>query len=186
MGENSRAEKQVCANQARADPQDPAWFGELARALDAEREDRCARITELHAEVAKQFSDVRTYMDTVVEAEETERKHEVEEVRGILESVWQRVQFRPAAGLDQAPNSSDKFSLEGAGSYKECGEIGDIQTLYDMVREALGDSVRLSTDLHEEREDRMATLTKLRLQMDNLRADVAALHAESSHSPQMR
>ena len=59
---------QVCANQARADPQDPAWFGELARALDAEREDRCARITELHAEVAKQFSDVRTYMDTVVEA----------------------------------------------------------------------------------------------------------------------
>lgn len=105
-----------------------------------------------------------------VEKERVERGQQLSETRAILDSVWkqassrERNAFSPGLARDALAGSSGSESRyyfkfhDRPGepeTYKECvGDREDINTLYEMVQEALGESVRFENELRAERQER--------------------------------
>lgn len=111
--------------------------------IGIEREKRCATSAELHAHLAREIVEVRVACSKAIEEEHVSRSSEARELRAILDSVWKRVD------RDSEPSSIFPKVLRSI-----VGDFEDVNTLYEMVKEALGDTVRLSQELSEEREVR--------------------------------
>jgi len=130
-----------------------------------ESQERCAGIADVHARLARDLGGVRIHieearsaLEEAARSERAERCDEAVELRGILDSVWHQtraVQGKPEAGS----NKKHFFRYGEAGqeehdgssySYKEClGDQEDVMTLYELVQESLGESVRLAKDFEE-------------------------------------
>mmetsp|Transcript_2159 Transcript_2159/g.4982 ORF Transcript_2159/g.4982 Transcript_2159/m.4982 type:complete len:843 (-) Transcript_2159:241-2769(-) len=115
-----------------------------------------------------------------VEVEREERGRLSVELRAILDAIWGK--------LDQAEKKPAetggpqtyffKFPGEKGGEdrYKACvGDTDDINTLYDMVREALGDTVRLSQEIREERTVREREDTATKRRCDEMQVQLSSL-----------
>lgn len=179
-------------------------FEELAHELEAERDARCARDADLHARLGREVSDLarrleehrvalaeeiaeavrrvdqhRSKLERTLERECTERGRESNELRAILDSVWQR-----ATGGSQSKDDSSKYILkmpyqdgsEDRGKEVTGGHQEDVNTLYEMVREALGDTVHLRQQIAEVRQQRtkdqqgVERLERLERQVNTLQA----------------
>merc|ERR1712226_1497354 len=111
-------------------------------------------------------------MKTIQEAMQKEqefRTQEAKEIRAILDAVWKEVSIERG---EQRPDDQEmlvrsayyyRTSEGGTLRYKECvGDADDIVSLYQLVREALGDSVRLDQAISEERKTRRDEMASLK------------------------
>lgn len=155
----------------------------LAHSVQAECQARCARDAELHNRLGRELSDLTQHLEEVrmglsgemedvvnraeaqwallklkLEHEHSDRNRESNELRAILDSVWQASR-RQKSSDDPLGKSSKVRDTEEACNLlcKEgTGETEDINTLYEMVREALGDTTQLRAQMHAERRLREA------------------------------
>uniref|UniRef100_A0A7S1AN49 Uncharacterized protein n=1 Tax=Noctiluca scintillans TaxID=2966 RepID=A0A7S1AN49_NOCSC len=111
--------------------------------IGIEREKRCATSAELHAHLAREIVEVRVACNKAIEEENVSRSIEARELRAILDSIWKRVD-----------RDSEPSSIFPKVRRSTVGDFEDVNTLYEMVKEALGDTVRLSQEINEEREVR--------------------------------
>jgi len=178
----------------------------LARDLEAERLNRCSKDADIHARIGREVSDLgrrleeqyralgeaiadasrqmeerRLALEKALETEREDRARESNELRAIVETVWQRAAMVPDAKEKDTMDKKYYFRYdEGPGeeSYKELvGDQEDINTLYEMVREALGDTVGLRQEIGEERDDRRGELQAARQQLERLERQFNTLQA---------
>jgi len=160
-------------------------FGDLrqiAEEINAECQLRARGDNDLNASLRFEVASVRAHVEaTRIHLEEADAKarqtniEELAELRNILESVWSKA-TRVKDTAD--PNYYFKFvDPKGGGdetaSYKECiGDSEDINTLYEMVREALGTNIMMRKDLDEEKSRRELEKVKVeRLEQDTLQLE---------------
>jgi hypothetical protein len=142
----------------------------IADEINAECELRTRGDNDLNAalrqEVARVSAQVEATRIQLEEADTNARQssaEELAELRNILDRVWSKTTSVKGA----SENYYFKFVDTGKGgeenaSYKECvGDSEDINTLYEMVREALGTSVMMRKDLDEEKARREMQKTKI-------------------------
>jgi len=160
-----------------------AELSDLVQQVQAEREDRCASVVNLHSSLLREAADIRLVVETAVEAEKTARSFEAKELRATLDAVWKRVE---GASLPTEDCAKYYFKYTGADgpTYKECtGDPGDINTLYEMVREAVGDSFRISQDLAEEKASRCEDVEDVRGVSEQLKSALASLEGKLKTAP---
>jgi len=173
---------------------------EVERELQAERQSRCARLAELHARVTREVAELTCTLEQQCAAvaeelaggrrrleeqlraleralgqEREQRGRESQELRAILEAVWQRAAAAPrehgGAGLQRL------FAYPEGGTKEFVGDTDDVFTLYDMVREVLSDSSQLQKEIAEEREERRLEADAAARQTERLEFRVNALQA---------
>lgn len=163
----------------------------LTELVSEEHEDRCRRDAELNAKIQREsaammgclearclqmtqdidrieslINEQITVIAKSVATEQDERNSESTEIRAILDEVWRAVAKQPASESKQRKFFKYADATDG-DRYKEVvGDKDDINTLYDMVRETMGDQVRLSSDLQQER----ALREKVSIELDTLKA----------------
>jgi len=139
-------------------------YRELAQSIEAERVDRCARIIEIHADVNRLVEDARSALQTALDGERAERVGDSTELRAVLDSLWQEL-------------NRGRGRQRSSGSRMLLSSDADVNTVYEMASEALGETVRLSSDLIAERDERQQALLKVWMQLKGLREElsVAAL-----------
>lgn len=139
-------------------------YRELAQSIEAERVDRCARIIEIHADVNRLVEDARSALQTALDGERAERVGDSTELRAVLDSLWQEL-------------NRGRGGKRSSGSRMLLSSDADVNTVYEMASEALGETVRLSSDLIAERDERQQALLKVWMQLKGLREElsVAAL-----------
>lgn len=100
--------------------------------------------------------------------EQDERNSESTEMRAILDGMWHAVAERPSGDGESNERKFFKYADTTDGDrYKEVvGDKEDINTLYEMVRETMGDQVRLSSELQHER----ALRETVSIELDTLKA----------------
>jgi len=130
---------------------------DLSRRLDEHR----AAIREDFVAIARQTDERSAQLSGLVERETAERCRESLELRAILDSVWQQASAAGGAsrrGIGGALKYYFQFGAggdEAEGRFKQVvGDEEDINTLYEMVREALGDTVYLKEQICEEGDHR--------------------------------
>jgi len=120
-----------------------------------ERERRCGSTAEMHAFVARELADIRATFQKSMSEEVQMRTNDSQEFRATLGSVWKAFERKQVVRRPE----HDSFDSMDIGNPVPC-DI-DVDTLYGMVREALGDTVRLSQEVKELgefcREDSAAT-----------------------------
>lgn len=126
--------------------------------LEAERLSRNERLGELNERILGEIGDLRCLkgqnelLTQNFEAEKHIRKQEFSEIRATLDSVWSRVNVASSGG--QQTRQSHYFQYASTGGEQEFKEVvgdpEDINSLYEMVREALGDTVYLKQQVSED------------------------------------
>lgn len=118
--------------------------------LLSEREARTTGFNELRMRMEKDAADLRRRLEDQAarfdQASQQEREHrlaETSEIRTMLIDLVSKQVDRPSGDATAAPE-------------------GEILTLYGMVKEALGDTVRLSMEIEEERKQRLEECSSLR------------------------
>lgn len=139
-----------------------AW-PKVGQRMTAETDAGCELTTDMRSELARQFADVRVLVETFMENERRERLRESVEIRTVLECVWRQLQR--AAPLSQRP--ADDSDLKEGGK--------DINTLYELVREAAA-STKL-VDM-QEWEQRKAEVAQTSLELQKLSVELGALKNE--------
>jgi hypothetical protein len=159
----------------------------LAHDLEAERVERCKRLADIHDRLsqetivlARRLDEIRSSItegvtaamqasderqQRVVQALETERKErcdDTRELRATMDSIWNRFS---ASAEQNGHSSSSKSSVQ---RHDLNGGHDDIETLYEMVREALGDTVHLRQEISDEQTSRTRDHSSLRQQVDQL------------------
>ncbi|CAE8596750.1 unnamed protein product [Polarella glacialis] len=121
-----------------------------------------------------------------LDAEKSERCQECQELRAILDSVWKRATCGSAASCSKNDEEFTKKSYyfkyadpEGRGDeFKELvGDAEDINTLYEMVREALGDTVNLRQQIADEHASRTRETSTSRHQLDQMSRQLNTVQA---------
>jgi len=142
--------------------------------LDAERMCRSDRISEVHDRINKEVSkmtkfieDNRTASLEAVALEQSARSNDVQELRATLESMYQVSSPNVDANAKAELPRTDDFS----------GDPEDIYTLYEMAREALGDTVHLRQLVAEERSERIKEMSSSRQQVDMLSRQLNTVQA---------
>lgn len=134
---------------------------ELATELRAERELRCAHDAELHGRMGREVCDLARRLEEHAiafreeMADQAQRDGETQtEFRAILDSVWRRASGRRMTnGSASASPMTGRASLAEDGDCRHSdygGEHESMDTLYGMVREALGDTAQCNQRLTEE------------------------------------
>lgn len=126
---------------------------ELCAKLQRESATLMSRLEAHCALVDQEFSGIQSLVNEQIAAisravvdEQEERNKETMELRAILDGVWRTVSDRPSSEMNER-----RFFKMGDRYKNVVGDQDDINTLYDMVREAMGDQVRLSSELADER-----------------------------------
>jgi len=161
-------------------------FGQLQdimHELEEERLSRNERLGELNERIAREVGDLRSYfvgqteaLTQNFEAETQDRKQEFSEIRAILDSVWNRVNVARSGG--QETRKTNYLQYGGADGEKEeykevVGDYEDINALYQMVQETLGDNVYLKqqmSEVHAARSRDKQQLEEMGTELYNLRA----------------
>jgi len=187
--------------------------------MEAERLRRCSQVADIHARIGREVADFNWHLEeqklviadelaaktrlteerhsALEKAVEREREHgsrECNELRAILDSVWQRVTSPGTAGLALKEGKSYYLRYEDENGEIErtkelVGDQEDINTLYEMVREALGDTVHLREQLNEDREASSRELVATRQQAARLEKQLnttQVLMREASVCPECR
>lgn len=126
----------------------------VRQAISAESHERCLSEAQIHSRLGREAADehahaegVRSDLLAAVAAERAERRDQVEELRGMLDAVWH--QGRSTETPEQRKGRFFRIVKDGAemeDDLKECvGDQGDVLTLYDLVQQSLGESIRLET-----------------------------------------
>lgn len=137
-------------------------FETMKQAIADESRARCIGDGNLHARLGRDLADMRTRLEETRErleaadvANRTHWSNESTALRSIVDSVWSR-QHCPAQDIGRRFFKIDEIGEDGnevdgnEPRFKECvGDEGDVLTLFEMVQEALGESVRLSKELEE-------------------------------------
>jgi len=160
--------------------------------LEAERLSRNDRLGELSDRILNEIGDLRCLqgqnelLTQNFEAEKHIRKQEFSEIRATLDSVWSRVSVACSDG--QRTRQSHYFqyaSADGEKEFKEVlGDSEDINALYEMVREALGDTVYLKQQLSEDQTVRSRDkqqLDQMSKELNMLRSLVKQATPSSQH-----
>merc|ERR1740121_1971676 len=154
--------------------------------LHAEREARSCRDAELHERLgrevgvlarrleehrlalAEDLADTIEHMDQqwmkldkACKLERRERSQEGEEIRAILGSVWQKA---------QGQQSKAGYRRPAKGEDQDLDQTQDVNTVYEMAREALGDIVHLRKQLVEEQESRKQEQQVMERQVRTIKA----------------
>eukprot|EP00450_Noctiluca_scintillans_P016858 CAMPEP_0194516748 /NCGR_PEP_ID=MMETSP0253-20130528/49722_1 /TAXON_ID=2966 /ORGANISM="Noctiluca scintillans" /LENGTH=556 /DNA_ID=CAMNT_0039360649 /DNA_START=45 /DNA_END=1715 /DNA_ORIENTATION=+ len=137
---------------------------EMFHEIGVEREQRVANFAELHAHLAREVVDLRVACVHSMEGEREAREREGTELRAIQESIWQRVDQLQHVGSQRTSTTLDDAS-----------KSQDLNTVYDMVREALGDTVRLSHEISEEREMRIQADDAMRRKVEYVESQVSTM-----------
>lgn len=194
-------------------------FENIVNELDAERLRRCSQVSDIHARIGREVADLSWHVEeqklvltdelaaktrlteerhsALQKAVEREREHssrECNELRAILDSVWQRVTNPGSAGHPLKEGKAYYLRYEDENGETErtkefVGDQEDINTLYEMVREALGDTVHLREQLSEDREARVRELVTTRQQTARLEKQLnttQALMREACAGPECR
>ncbi|CAK0894969.1 unnamed protein product [Prorocentrum cordatum] len=137
--------------------------------LAGEREERTARVAELHARIGREaaawgvqleelrvrlqedisgargvFEERAARLERELAAERARHDAESQELRAIMDSMWKQVEGRPPPSGDE----KQRMFQDSSGNMREfTGDAEDVFTLYDLVREAIGDHSRLSDEL---------------------------------------
>ena len=145
--------------------------------LDAERMCRSDRISEVHDRINKEVSkmtkfieDNRTASLEAVALEQSARSNDVQELRATLESMYQ-----VSTNVDASASNLGKAQLSRSDDLS--GDPEDIYTLYEMAREALGDTVHLRQLVAEERSERIKEMSSSRQQVDMLSRQLNTVQA---------
>jgi len=186
-----QAERETrCARDADLHARLAREVGDLARRLE---EHRTALGEELAA-VMRRMEEHGGNLERLVEQEVADRSRESLELRAIMDSVWQQASgnFSATEGRGKkTPGRPSKHFLhfgseagESEDRMKELvGDQEDIDTLYEMVREALGDTVHLKDELAADREQRarsQQSVERLERQVNTMEAllrDAASISA---------
>lgn len=137
---------------------------EMFHEIGVEREQRVANFAELHAHLAREVVDLRVACVHSMEGEREAREREGTELRAIQESIWQRVDQLQHVGSQRTSTILD-----------DANKSQDLNTVYDMVREALGDTVRLSHEISEEREMRIQADDAMRRKVEYVESQVSTM-----------
>lgn len=152
--------------------------------LEAERICRSERIGELYDRINREVSGVLKILEdhriAAVEAlvlERDARCKELEEVRATIDSVWKK-----ATGSVQSDTAKRGYyftyiDAPNADVKEFVGDPDDVNTLYDMVREALGDTVHLRQLVSEERDQRSREQSQSRQQIDAMAREINTIQA---------
>jgi len=155
----------------------------IAADINAESELRARADGELNRTLRFEIASVRSHIEaTRLHLEDVDAMarqttiEEIAELRSILDSVWSKVATRSKDTEDA--NYYFKFidpkgGCDETAQYKECvGDAEDINTLYEMVREALGTSIVMRKELDEEKRRRDLEKHRVdRLQQDTMQLD---------------
>jgi hypothetical protein len=114
-----------------------ARFEDVSDEIRVERERRCGTNAEMHAHVARELADIRATFEKSLSEEVQIRNHDAQEFRAILGSVWKELERK------QVDRRREHDSFDSTDLGLPC----DMDILYSMVREALGDTVRLSQEI---------------------------------------
>jgi len=127
------------------------------QSLQSEREARTNCLNELRTRMERDAADLRHRVEDQAlkigqtsKQEREERLAETAEIRSML--------------LDLVSRQVDHPRDDESSEIKSPGADGEILTLYGMVKEALGDTVRLSMEIEEERKQRREEVAALRKQ----------------------
>ncbi|CAE7889352.1 unnamed protein product, partial [Symbiodinium sp. KB8] len=82
------------------------------------------------------------------------RCKELEEVRATIDSVWKKATGSVQSDTAKRGYYFTHIDAPNADVKEFVGDPDDVNTLYDMVREALGDTVHLRQLVSEERDQR--------------------------------
>lgn len=147
--------------------------------LEAERLCRSDRINEVHDRIREEVSRMtklieenRTASLEAIALEHSARSSDAKELRAKLESMWNQALMSP-----QASCSPVKAESPRAEELSAAGDPEDMYTLYEMAREALGDTVHLRQLVTEERSERIREITSNRHQMDMLSRELNTVQA---------
>lgn len=147
--------------------------------LEAERLCRSDRISEVHDRIHEEVSrmtklieESRTASLEAIAMEHSARSSDAKELRAKLESMWNQALMSP-----QASGSPVKAESPRAEELSAAGDPEDMYTLYEMAREALGDTVHLRQLVTEERSERIREITSSRHQMDMLSRELNTVQA---------
>lgn len=147
--------------------------------LEAERLCRSDRISEVHDRIREEVSRMtklieenRTASLEAIALEHSARSSDAKELRAKLESMWNQALMSP-----QASGSPVKAESPRAEELSAAGDPEDMYTLYEMAREALGDTVHLRQLVTEERSERIREITSSRHQMDMLSRELNTVQA---------
>lgn len=138
-----------CAGRCAGDDELQATFtreiGEINTRLQEQRHTSQEEIADVGRRITEQGASV----DKAIERERSERRRESAELRAILDSVWKRASSPShsqgkahGAQLDPMDSTDDQYK-------EQAGDPEDINTLYEMVREALGDTVHLKLQMEQ-------------------------------------
>merc|ERR1712150_423053 len=145
---------------------------ELNQELNVEREKRCASSAEVHTHLSREVVDIRVMLEQAMDQERESRGREQTELRGILDALWQHIE-----GSTNTLLNSEGLEYVDANAPTETPSVQDINTLYEMVREALADTLRLSQELSEEREARKHDATSSRRKLEWFERQILILRA---------
>jgi len=159
--------------------------GDLARRLEEHR----SSLGEEIAATMRRMQEHGANLERLVEQEVADRSRESLEIRAIMDSVWQQAASAAPGEREKKGGKQSKYYLSfepEADDMEErvkelVGDQEDINTLYEMVREALGDTVHLKDELAAERDQRARSqqgLERLERQVNTMQAllrDAAAL-----------
>jgi len=151
--------------------------------IEAERVIRSERVAELHQRIGREVGDLGTRCEQqrleVLQAlanEREDRGQESKELRAIIDSVWDQASA-PVISSSDARKKYFKVGAEGHELKEVVGDADDINTLYDMVREALGDSVNFQQQIAEEQRARTREAMSSRQQVDQLAKQLNTVQA---------
>jgi len=196
-----------------------AEFENIMNELNEEKLRRCSQVSDIHARIGREVADLNWHvqnqkfeitdeleaktrlteerhsaLEKVVDREREHSSRESNELRAILDSVWQRATNSGSAGQPLKEGKSYYLRYEDENGDIErtkelVGDQEDINTLYEMVREALGDTVYLREQLTQDREARSRELVATRQQAARLEKQLnttQALMREAAVCPECR
>mmetsp|Transcript_86881 Transcript_86881/g.202263 ORF Transcript_86881/g.202263 Transcript_86881/m.202263 type:complete len:482 (+) Transcript_86881:36-1481(+) len=172
---------------------------QLAEELQEERENRCARVAELHARITQEAADLtcgieqqcailaneilathgqleeqRKSFEKALKQEQEQRNMESQELRAIMDAIWHKAAAPPPECVADKP--LQRFFAYAEGGTKEfTGDADDVFTLYDMVREVLSDSAQLQKEIAEEREERQLDIAWVKKRSERLEVRLNAI-----------
>lgn len=144
----------------------------LRALVDREVADAAKRLEELRVEWKQREENIderlqaqKVALEKAVGQERDQRSSDFQELWAIMDSMWKQMSSRsaPIASNEMTATNSSKvrYFREASGGHREfTGDSEDIFTLYDLVREAISDSNRLSEEIAEERRLRNVSVGK--------------------------
>lgn len=188
VGSNSlqELEKELCAEregrcvqQAEIHARITREQADLACAMEQQR----ALLANEIVTTQRRIDEQRSALERALSKERQEQEQEYLELRAILDAVWHRAILAPngddcsSSGHGSSPGQQRLFAYPEGETKEFVGDPEDIFTLYDMVREALSDSLHLQKEISDEREERLTAVTLLVRRLERTEVRIGALQS---------